>query len=205
MNTPDVPIIQSLATWIQNQNQGFKMGVSESGSYVNVYHGKLWLGQITLIFPGQEQKQGFQYDWYSEHDTWPLIKLDPNSRYHRSIWPIADPTSFTEILAIAVALRDELPVAWYEVFTRPRRVYVLWRKPMRKFALITLLVFALGIWAEWVMLSNPTSGVVLNMEHQPITDNYKLYVMTSEGTTMEIRLPSRVWRDWLEPRVIQEK
>lgn len=76
---------------------------------------------------------------------------------------------------------------------------------MRKFGIITALVFVLAAWAEWCMLGSPSSGVVLDMQHQPITDNWKLHVITSEGTHMEIRLPRRVWRDWLQPRVIQEK
>lgn len=75
---------------------------------------------------------------------------------------------------------------------------------MRKFTIICSLVFVLAMWAEWVMFSNPSKGVVLDMEYQRATDAFKLRVLTSEGTYMDIKLPSKAWRDWLQPRLIQD-
>lgn len=75
---------------------------------------------------------------------------------------------------------------------------------MKKFSIIVVLVFAVCIGAEWFMFGAPRKGVVLSMQYQT-SDDYKLNVLTSEGTTMEIRLPSKTWRDWLEPRTINEK
>lgn len=71
---------------------------------------------------------------------------------------------------------------------------------MVKFSIIVTLVFLLGIWAEWVMLSNPTTGVVLDAEYERASDNFKLNVVTSEGTRMTIKMPPRVWRDWFQIR-----
>lgn len=76
---------------------------------------------------------------------------------------------------------------------------------MKKFTIIVSMVFALGIWAEWVILSNPTTGVVLYLEHQKNSDDFKLHTLTSEGMRMEICMPSKVWREWLEPRKPREE
>lgn len=75
---------------------------------------------------------------------------------------------------------------------------------MLKFSIVISLVFVLGVWAEWVMLSNPSSGVVLGMKYQPLTDTYKVNVMTSEGTLMEISMSSKVWREHFEARTYKE-
>jgi hypothetical protein len=74
---------------------------------------------------------------------------------------------------------------------------------MKKFFTIVVLIFALGIGAEWFMLGNPRKGVVLWMSNNPVSDSYTLFVQTSEGTPMQIQLPAKAWREWLEPRVIK--
>ena len=76
---------------------------------------------------------------------------------------------------------------------------------MKKFMTGALIVFLLGIWAEWVILSNPTKGVVLGMEHQINSDDFKLLVLNSEGLPMQIRMPAKVWQEWFQRRVVTEK
>lgn len=76
---------------------------------------------------------------------------------------------------------------------------------MKKFTAIMVLIFVLAIGAEWFMLGNPKNGVVLWMDHKPAQSNYTLYVQTSEGSTMQVQLPAKVWQEWLEPRFVREK
>lgn len=112
----EIPIIESLTTWLLGQNQQLECSVSDDKHYVNLHHGATWLGVVTLIFPGQDQHQGLQYDWYPHDHHWPLINMVPDARYYRAVWRLADPSSFPEILARAVALRDGSPVKWPEVY-----------------------------------------------------------------------------------------
>lgn len=112
----EIPIIESLTTWLLSQNQQLECTLSEHKNYVNLHHGKDWLGVVTLIFPGQDQRQALQYDWYRPDDHWPLVYLDQDSRYYRTIWRLADPSSFPEILVRAMAIRDGSPVKWQEVY-----------------------------------------------------------------------------------------
>lgn len=76
---------------------------------------------------------------------------------------------------------------------------------MKKFGICAAIVFLLGIWAEWLIFSNPSKGVVHYIKYQPRTDSYHLYVVNSDGLPMDINMPSKVWREWLQPRIIEEK
>ena len=74
---------------------------------------------------------------------------------------------------------------------------------MKKFMIATSLVFVFGIWAEWLIFSNPTKGVVLYME--PQAESWKLHVLTSQGTIMDIKLSPAVWQEWLQRKPIKEE
>lgn len=76
---------------------------------------------------------------------------------------------------------------------------------MMKFGIVAALVFATAIGAEWFMLGAPTKGVVLNANYDPVSDGFKLRVMTSEGTYMDVKMSPRVWREWWQIRATEAK
>lgn len=76
---------------------------------------------------------------------------------------------------------------------------------MKKFTIVAVLVFATAIGAEWFMLGAPTKGVVLDAQYERATDSFKLRVLTSEGTPMDVKMSPKVWRDWWRIRIIEEK
>lgn len=76
---------------------------------------------------------------------------------------------------------------------------------MKKFTIVAVLVFAIAIGAEWFILGAPTKGVVLGANYDPASDNFKLHVMTSEGTYMDVKMSPKVWRDWWQIRRTETK
>lgn len=110
----NIPIIESLMKWINEQDPGLELTMANSGSWFNIRQGKSRLGQVTLIFPGQELKQALQYDWYEK--AWPIIEGSANAFYYRMVYGIAEPNSFSEILNTAQSLRDGKEVKWHQVF-----------------------------------------------------------------------------------------
>ena len=76
---------------------------------------------------------------------------------------------------------------------------------MKKFGIIAALVFATAIGAEWFILGAPDKGVVLDANYEPVTDSFKLRIMTSEGTYMNVKMSPKVWREWWQIRRIEEK
>lgn len=74
---------------------------------------------------------------------------------------------------------------------------------MKKFSIIVSLVFVLAICAEWIILSNPTSGVVLFMNPEHKLNTWRLHVITNQGNFMDVELPPTVWQEWLQHKTAQ--
>lgn len=110
----EIPIIPSLMKWISEQDPTLDLELSDDQNYCNIRHGARFLGQVTLIYPGQEAKQGLQYDWYN--NLWDFIENHTGARYYRNVYSIVDPVSFTEILKTAQSLRDKTGVKWHQIF-----------------------------------------------------------------------------------------
>lgn len=125
----EVPIIESLSKWLKEHDPDLHVRMSENGQYFNLYHylpkKTVWLGHVTLIYPGQDLKQALQYDWYKPEDDWPLIDHDPKARYLRKVFSIADPAGFPEILETARNIRAGLSVKWHQVFRSTPKGIVL--------------------------------------------------------------------------------
>ena len=71
---------------------------------------------------------------------------------------------------------------------------------MKKFMIITSMVFVLALTAEWFILGAPSKGVVLDVSYQHKADSYSLRVLTNEGTFMDVKMPPNVWRSWFKVR-----
>lgn len=69
---------------------------------------------------------------------------------------------------------------------------------MRKFYVVVTLVFVLAIAAEWLMLSNPPSGVVRSMKFDNRSRSFKLRIEDSYGNQGVVTLPVEVWQSFVD-------